>query len=511
MRTQSNGTCMNKFSNKGFAMIYHASHNSITNRAVLLLLLFLTLQSQCILAQMELSFEKSLEISKENSPNIKRTRLYLERSRELLKAQQAALKSHFSLTLNPLNYNRDRTFNRFLSAWSKNESKESLTRFTVSQPIEWTDGTLNVINNWSWQDSYSDYNDIRNKSYTNNLYLQLSQPIFTYNRTKLETRSLELDLERNQLDLAIQELALELQIAHSFFNVYRSKMNLDIALEEQRNQEESYQIISNKVEAGLAPLEDLYQAELNLASSRSTVLQRENSLEDALDEFKRLIGVPISEDVTVQADVAYQPVEISLEKALENGLEKRLELRQNQIDIENARFNLVQTSARNEFKGSINFTYGIKGNNEELTNLLDKPTKTQNFSLSFDIPLWDWGEKQSRIKADKATIASRQVSLEDESTSITVGIRRAYRSLKNYVVQIEIAEKSVRNAELTYEINLERYKNGDLSSMDLNLYQEQLSRQKMGLVGALIDYKLALLDLKTQSLWDFEKNEPVFQ
>ena len=69
----------------------------------------------------------------------------------------------------------------------------------------------------------------------------------------------------------------------------------------------------------------------------------------------------------------------------------------------------------------------------------------------------------------------------------------------------------MRNAELTYEINLERYKNGDLSSMDLNLYQEQLSRQKMGLVGALIDYKLALLDLKTQSLWDFEKNEPVFQ
>ena len=485
---------------------------SINLKAALLLLLpLLLIQSPCIFARTVLTLENSLEIAKDNSPIIKRTRLSLERSRELLKAQQAALKSHFSLTVNPFDYNRDQTFNRFLSAWSKNETKESLTRFTVSQPIVWTDGTLYVINNWSWQDSYSDYQNIRNKSYTNNLYLQFSQPIFTYNRTRLETRSLELDLERNQLELAVQELGLELQIAQSFFNVYRSKMNLDIALEEQQNQEESSQVISNKVEAGLAPLEDLYQAELNLASSRSTVLQRENSLEDALDEFKRLIGVPISEEVTVQADVAYQSVEINLEKALDSGLEKRMELRQNQIDIENAQFNLVQTSARNEFKGSINFTYGIKGNDEELANLFDKSTKTQNFSLSFDIPLWDWGEKESRIKADRATIASRRVSLEDESTSITVGIRRAYRSLKNYVVQIEIAEKSVRNAELTYEINLERYKNGDLSSMDLNLYQEQLSRQKMGLVGALIDYKLALLDLKTQSLWDFEKNEPVFQ
>ena len=488
--------------------MFHAGNSSINIRAAFLLLL-LTLQSPCIFAQMVLTMDNSLEIAKENSPNIRRTRLYLERSRELLKAQQAALKSHFSLTVNPLDYNRDQTFNRFLSAWSKNESKESFTRFIVSQPIEWTDGTLNVINHWSWQDSYSDYQDIRNKSYTNNLYLQFTQPIFTFNRTRLETRSLELDLERNQLDLAIQELALELQIAQSFFNVYRSKMNLDIALEEQQNQEESYQVISNKVEAGLAPLEDLYQAELNLATSKSTVLQREMSLEDALDEFKRLIGVPISREVTVQADVAYQPVEVNLEKALKNGLEKRLELRQYQIDIENSQFNLIQTSARNEFKGNINFTYGIKGNNEQLADLLDKPTKTQNFSLSFDIPLWDWGEKNSRIKADQATIASRKVSLDDENNSITVGIRRAYRSLKNYVVQIDIAEKSVRNAELTYEINLERYKNGDLSSMDLNLYQEQLSRQKMGLIESLIDYKLALLDLKTQSLWDFEKNQPV--
>lgn len=478
-------------------------------QAAFLLFLLLGPGWQCLYARMELTYERSLEIAGENSPNIRRTRLNLERSRELLKAQQAALKSHFSLTLNPFSYERDNTFNRFLSAWSKNETKETFGRFTISQPIELTDGTLNVINNWSWQDSYSDYQEIRNKSYTNNLYFQFSQPIFTYNRTRLETHSLELDMERNQLELAIQELALELQIAQRFFNVYRSKMNLDIALEEQQNQQESYQIIDNKVNAGLAPLEDLYQAELNLATSKSTVIQREVALEDALDEFKQLIGVPITEEVTIQADVAYQPVEVNLERALENGLERRMELRQLSIDIENAQFNLVETSARNEFKGNVNLTYGLKGNDEELDNLFDKTSRTQTFSLSFDIPLWDWGEKKSRIKADNATIASRQITLGDEANTIAIGIRKAYRSLKSYVIQIEIAEKGVRNAELTYEINLERYKNGDLSSMDLSLFQEQLSRQKMDLVGTLIDYKLALLDMKTQSLWDFEKDGPV--
>ena len=74
---------------------------------------------------------------------------------------------------------------------------------------------------------------------------------------------------------------------------------------------------------------------------------------------------------------------------------------------------------------------------------------------------------------------------------------------------MELPSKVVKNAQLTYEINLERYENGDLTSMDLSLYQNQLSEVKISLVQALINYKLALLAMKIESLWDFEKNEPV--
>ncbi len=45
--------------------------------------------------------------------------------------------------------------------------------------------------------------------------------------------------------------------------------------------------------------------------------------------------------------------------------------------------------------------------------------------------------------------------------------------------------------------------------MDLNLVQNQLSQRKIGLVNALINYKMALLDIKIESLWDFEKDRPV--
>lgn len=72
--------------------------------------------------------------------------------------------------------------------------------------------------------------------------------------------------------------------------------------------------------------------------------------------------------------------------------------------------------------------------------------------------------------------------------------------------QIEIAKQNQKNAELTYQINLERYRNGDLTSIDLERFQNQLSEKKMNLANSLINYKLELLNLKIQSLWDFENN-----
>jgi outer membrane protein TolC len=104
---------------------------------------------------------------------------------------------------------------------------------------------------------------------------------------------------------------------------------------------------------------------------------------------------------------------------------------------------------------------------------------------------------------------SVELNQSEEKKQIVIGIRQAYRNIQNQVNQIEIARQSERNAQLTYEINLERYENGDLTGMDLNLYQTQLSQRKISSAQALINYKIELLNLKIQTLFDFEKNQPV--
>lgn len=463
------------------------------------------------LGQTILTLDQALEIAMEKSPDIRQARLNLERSQQNLNAEKARLKSHFNLSLTPFNFTRGQMLDEQFSKWIKKENKLSSARFSIAQPIQLTDGTLELINQFSWQDLTTERDNLprRIKTFNNDLYLSFTQPIFTYNRTKLALKTLELELEHSALFYAIQKLTIERMVNQQFFDVFYRERSLDIAKEEFKNNHESYQIIKNKVEAGISAKEELYQAELNLANSRSSLENTQVGLENAFDEFKIMLGLPLDQEITVTADVSFYKIEVALNQATENALKHRMELRQREIDIQNGMADLVETSALNEFKGNVRLSYGFEGTNEEFPNIYEDPERSQEVSISFEIPLWDWGEKKARIKAAEAALDRQHLNKKTEMNDILIGLREAFRSLKNQLTQIDIAKTNVKNAELTYEINLERYKNGDLTSKDLGYYQNQLSREKLGYIQALINYRLALLDIKIQSLWDFEKNQSV--
>lgn len=478
-------------------------------KKLLLILITLSLPGIMLLAQQGLTLGAAMDIAEQSSPAIKRTKYSLIRSQENLNAQRAALKSNFALSINPFEYSNNREFLEFASQWNNQEKYQSSGSLTISQPIVATDAQVSLTNSLSWQDVYSEYNDTRTTGFNNNLFLNINQPIFTYNRTKMQMRELELALENSQIGYAIQKLMMERYVAQSFYSVYQQQQSLDISDEAYKNMQKSYTIIKNKVDAGLSAREELFQAELNLATSRSDYENSIVSLENAKDDFKLTIGMSLYDDIIVIPDISVDTIEVDVVFAIDHGLTNRMELRQREIDIENAEFSLIQTKAMNEFKGDINLSLGLFGDNEVFSQIYETPRNNQSASLSLRIPLYDWGEKKSRIKAAEISIESQKLSLEEEENDIIINIRKVYRNLNNLKNQITIAEQNVINAQLTYDLNLERYENGDLTGMDLNIYQNQLSEKKLTHTNSLITYKLELLNLKIQTLFDFENNTQV--
>ena len=426
--------------------------------------------------QIPLTIDKAMEIAQENSPSLRRSYMNLERYKQNLLAQKASLKSRFSLNLNLVDYNKNRRFDNRLSQWYTNETFNTSGTFQVDQPILWTDGTISLINRFGWQDNSSiiEGDKTSNRAFSNDLYLQLTQPIFTYNKRKMELKQIEYDYENANISYALQQLNTEKSITDQFYSVYMAQSNLEISREELVNAQQSYDIIKNKVEADLAAKDELFQAELNLATARSSVDESQVNLE-----------------------------------AISHGLGSRLELRQREIESKELEFDMIKTKALNEFKGDVSISFGLIGDNSHLNKVYNNPTQNPRVSISFAVPIFDWGEKKARIKAQKMAQRINELEFQEDKVDIELNIRQVWRNLENLRTQIKIAEQNVQNAQLTYDLNQTRYREGDITGMEMSQFQTQLSNKKITYTQALINYRIELLNLKILSLYDFDKNIPL--
>jgi len=458
-----------------------------------------------------ITIEKALEIAEVNNPSLRSSKLSLERSQLNLEANKLALKSRFSLNLDPVSYNKDRSFDNRFSEWYENERFNTGGTFRVTQPILLTDGTFTLSDAFGWQSNYSARGDEvnQNKAFSNNISLRFDQPIFTHNTRKMELKRLEIAYENSGIAYALERLRTEVNIARQFYSVYMAQNNLKIRKEELENERVNYEIIKSKADAELIPKVELFQAEVNYASAQSTVENQIATLENAKDALKLTLGMPLDENINVKGDIEINTVLVNSEQAIRSGMVSRMELRQREIDIELSDLQMIEANAFNEFRGNISLSLGITGVDEIFGNMYDKPTQNPRVSVSFSVPIFDWGEKKARVKAQQTAQTIAKLNYENQKNDVELNIRQVLREIERIYAQIGIEEKNLRNAQLTYDLNVIKYREGELTGMQMSQYQTQLSTRKISYSQTLIDYKIALLNLKIAALYDFENDKPV--
>ncbi len=473
----------------------------------------LLLGANSLQAQMLLTLEDAIDLSIKQSPDLISAELSLERYESLLRAQEAGLKTQFSLDVDPIEYSNSRYLDSRTSEWYTNESLESSGTFSIKQDIAATGTTLSLNNQFGWQNSSSSIDsegtETNSKSFTNSLYQRLAQPLFTYNDLKYTLLEIELDYEDAKIDYAVTRLSLEQRIIEQFYSVYMAQEDLIIAQEELDDAQQNYDIIVEKVRLDMVPRSELFQAELNLSSAESSLSTSELSLENSKDNFKQMLGIPLNTSIAVAAEVIEESVAVDLDMAVQHALTNRLELKQREITNKNAEISLKSIKDNGSFSGDLSLSFGIMGDNPDFDNIYDTPTKNPSVSLSFSIPIFDWGARRNRIKAQKLLMAMNKVDEDQELIDIEMEVVSCYRTLNNLTKQIEIAKKSLNNAQLTYDLNVELYRAGEITGMEMSEFQSQLSSQKTSLLEAMIDYKLEIINMKCISFYDFEKREPI--
>lgn len=470
-----------------------------------------------------LTLDESINIAFSKSYDAARLEQQLINSQMNLRAADASLKSNGQLIFNSLPNFKDGERQRESDTgftFERERFVDFQAQLFVNQPIRFSDGTFSLVGSFDRFQNFSTVEiggpDIPGQeipqdftNYSPQLSLQFRQPLFTINRLQTNHRKAKLNLENTEQVYSRSQLDIVYNVTANFFGLYRAQKQYEIDSDNVKQAEKAYRLANLKQQAGLLPEVEVLRLQVDLANARNTAAASQAALAERADQFKLLIGVAVVDSVQVMSELTYQPVSVSLEKALSEALSRRTELRSDQIDIELSRLNVRETDAATEIRGDLFLSYGIFKRDESFSNAFRDFDKDRSVTFSLTVPLWDWNKNSYEVQAARATLENSRLLQQNRIEFIKQEIRTAVRNLHSSQQRIEITQQSEELAEKSYRISLLKFDNGDLSTQDLALEQNRLTQARINSLNAITDYKLALSDLRRKTLWDFEKNEPV--
>ncbi|MFC1485482.1 TolC family protein [Candidatus Latescibacterota bacterium] len=402
-------------------------------------------------------------------------------------------------------------------------SMQYLGQLSINQPLP-TDGTL-TLSSQAYQSKETNFiasteEELKQKVFVSSLSLRLTQPLFTYNRLQTSLRRAELNYESSNLSLKRTQLDVVYQVNQAFFNLYRQTRTFEINQETLNQRQEAYDLARLKYEAGLIPEVEALQMEVDLADAQATFYQTESDLQRQKDSFKQTLGLELSDEVGVDTEIVYKHFDIDMEKAVQFGLENRYELRENEITLELRRISVIETDAQSEISANLTASYDFTGRSDQTLPVststrdlfdssiddLERRPANRGITLTVSLPVWDWGVNKAQVASAEANLRRAELDMAEEQKTIENGVREVVRSVISAENRMVVLEKSQEVAQRNYDISLERFSNGEITSQDLALDSNRLSSARLSYLNAYITYNLAVANLKRQTLWDFEKN-----
>ena len=487
-----------------------------------LIALGITLASLTVKAETYLlTLQASIDLAIEKSYTMRNLQEDLKIAEYNLKSATSSLKTHidFSLTMPE--------FNQTVRTWDDTTgvSFYSVKRMdyggmvTVNQPLI-TNGNI------YWETGLNSYDDFYNqdRSATFNTRLRLRQPIDAlsgYNAIRSSLTSARLDYERTKKSLRREELNLEYRVSSSYYNLLSLQRSTEIALLDYERQTEANKIAQNKYASGLIREVDALQMEVDLAEAQNSYEVALINQESALNSFKDLLGIELTDSVILKDDLEYTIVTVDADKAVEYALKNRTELRERDIAIEQQAMSIRQRKAEGMVRGyfdayvqktgtsmgDITTTYG-NTIQHSASDFMDRPIN-YGVGVTVSIPLLDWGENKARVRAAEARQRQNYLAKEELERSIETETRNSVAQLNNNLKRLQLLEKNVAIAEKSFAITLQRFSDGDIDSQTLALERNRLNSAYRSHLSAYIAYQLSLADIMRKTLYDFENDEPI--
>ena len=293
---------------------------------------------------------------------------------------------------------------------------------------------------------------------------------------------------------------LVVTVVQDYFHVAAAQSKVEIAQKGVSEGEQFFKISQDLEQGGEAAHSDVIRAELQMQDRRRQLQEAQLELLNAKLDLAVLIFPDFTENFAISDDLHASVPLPTFEEVQQQGAKDNPEIR--------AAFSAVQEAGRDVSSAragylpslSIDYFYGIDSaqfsansviDNERIHNLGSSALATVN------IPLWNWGATQSRVKQAelRRSQAHRELSLAQRT--LLADMRSLYGEAETALDELTGLQRSAELASEGLRLSTLRYKGGEGSVLEVVDAQNSFAQANASYQDGAVRYRVALAKLQT--------------
>jgi len=298
----------------------------------------------------------------------------------------------------------------------------------------------------------------------------------------------------------IASRGLVVTVVQYYFHVAAAQSKLEIAQKGAAQGEDFFKLTQALEKGGEVAHSDVIRSELQMQDRRRQLQEAQLELLNAKLDLAVLIFPDFNENFEIGDDLHASVPLPTIEEVQQQGARDNPELRAALAGVQQAGHDVTDARAGYLPSLGLDYFYGIDSAQFATNSVIDNQ-KIHNLgssaSATLNIPIWNWGATQSRVKQAelRRNQAERELSLAHrkllaEMRSLYSEAETALNELAGLQRSAELASEGLRLATL-------RYKGGETTVLEVVDAQNSFAQANTSYQDGAVRYRVALANLQT--------------
>ena len=371
----------------------------------------------------------------------------------------------------------------------------------ITQKLWPTGGTLSVESSLDYLHQ-SGSGGSQNQFMSLPVAITLQQPLFSVNHLKWNRRIEPLRYREAQARFLTETEQVAMQAINLYFGLLLAGEQVNIARQNLQTAEKLYEVAQAKRRMGTISENDVLQLRLDVLTARSALTNSESNRQARQFALRSFLDVEADIEPVVPEDVPQ--VRLDYDNVLNHALQNNAlatTMRRRQMEADYA----VATARANRQSINLYAQLGYTGNADNLNAAYRNLLSNEVVSVGITVPLLDWGKRKGQRRLAESNRDIIQGQLRQQSQDFRQDIFILTEQFNNQAEQLRIACEADTIARRRYHTNVETFKIGSISTLELSDAQKAKDQARQNRIQQLFNYWYYYYQLRSIALWDFER------